>query len=158
MLTSPCPSTFAGRASSVMTCICCNRSSAASSMVTILSRVEMYEDRAFIKVVFPAPLPPATMTFSRPRTQARRNCRASGLTDECRRSSSGDRGSRRNFRTVSTGPTRESGGMMALTRDPSGSRASTMGDASSQRRPSGAMIRWMILITCSLSANVMSVR
>ena len=158
MLTSPWPSTFAGRASSVMTWICCSRSSAASSMVTIRSRVEMYDDSAFISVVFPAPLPPDTMTLRRPRTHARRNWSASGVMDEWRRSSSGESGSRRNLRTVRTGPTSESGGMTAFTRDPSGRRASTMGDASSQRRPSGAMIRWMTRMTWSVSAKVTSVR
>ena len=44
-------------------------------------------------------------------------------------------GSLENFRMVSTAPWMASGGMMALTREPSGRRASTMGDASSTRRP-----------------------
>ena len=40
-----------------------------------------------------------------------------------------------NFRIVSSGPESESGGMIAFTRDPSGRRASTIGDDSSIRRP-----------------------
>ena len=54
---------------------------------------------------------------------------------------------------VRTGPTSESGGMIALTREPSGRRASTIGEASSQRRPSGAMIRSMIRRTWSSSSK-----
>ena len=58
---------------------------------------------------------------------------------------------------VSTGPISDSGGMMALTREPSGRRASTIGEDSSMRRPSGATMRLMMRITCSSSLNVMSV-
>jgi hypothetical protein len=54
-----------------------------------------------------------------------------------------------NFRTVMTGPTSDNGWMIALTREPSGSRASTRGLDSSIRRPIGVMIRSMILSTCS---------
>ena len=43
----------------------------------------------------------------------------------------------------------DSGGMIALTREPSGRRASTIGDDSSTRRPIGAMIRSMIRMTWS---------
>ena len=48
-----------------------------------------------------------------------------------------------------TGPTSDSGGTTTFTRDPSASRASHSGDASSTRRPSGARIR---SIACSSSA------
>ena len=54
-----------------------------------------------------------------------------------------------NFRTVMTGPTSDSGSMTALTREPSGSRASTRGLDASIRRPSGVMIRSMMRRTCS---------
>src|SRR5439155_23140623 len=104
-------------------------------MVTIRSRVEMYDDSAFISVVFPAPLPPDTMTLRRPRTHARRNWSASGVMDEWRRSSSGESGSRRNLRTVRTGPTSESGGVAGFLMDPPGVRAAVLGDACFQRRP-----------------------
>ena len=43
-----------------------------------------------------------------------------------------------NLRIVSCGPSIASGGMTAFTREPSGRRASTIGDDSSMRRPSGA--------------------
>ena len=60
------------------------------------------------------------------------------------------------LRTVMTGPTRESGLMMAFTREPSGRRASTLGLDSSICRPSGVMMRSMMLSTCSSSRKVMS--
>ena len=40
-----------------------------------------------------------------------------------------------NLRMVRIEPSSDSGGMMTLTREPSGRRASTIGDASSMRRP-----------------------
>ena len=48
-----------------------------------------------------------------------------------------------------TGPTSDSGGMIALTREPSVRRASTIGTDSSTRRPIGAMIRSMMRMTWS---------
>ena len=63
-------------------------------------------------------------------------------------------GDAENFRTVMTGPTRLMGGMMALTREPSTRRASTIGLDSSTRRPMGAMMRSMMRITWSSFWNV----
>ena len=54
-----------------------------------------------------------------------------------------------NLRMVMTGPTSDRGGMIALTREPSVRRASTIGEDSSTRRPIGAMIRSMMRITWS---------
>ena len=48
-----------------------------------------------------------------------------------------------NLRTVITGPSSASGGMITCTRCPSGSRAFTMGEASSMRRPNGPSTRPM---------------
>jgi hypothetical protein len=48
-------------------------------------------------------------------------------------------------RIVRVAPSSEIGSMIALTREPSGKRASTIGEASSMRRPSGAMMRSMIV-------------
>ena len=56
----------------------------------------------------------------------------------------------RNRRIVSSGPSRLSGGITQLTREPSGRRASASGDASSTRRPSGLRIR---SITCSSASS-----
>ena len=52
----------------------------------------------------------------------------------------------RNRRIDSDGPSTASGGMMALTRDPSCSRASTIGLDSSMRRPTVLTMRSMICI------------
>jgi hypothetical protein len=65
-------------------------------------------------------------------------------------------GSRENFRIVSVGPRSESGGMIAFTRLPSGSRASTIGEASSTRRPICETILSMIRSRCALSTKVAS--
>ena len=51
--------------------------------------------------------------------------------------------SRENLRIVRHGPRSASGGMMALTREPSFRRASTIGVDSSMRRPSGVTMRSM---------------
>src|SRR2546428_339548 len=122
-------------------------------MVRMRSLVETYEESALSRVVFPAPLPPATMMLSRPRTHARRNCRASGVIELFRRSSSGESGTRRNFRTVRTGPTSESGGMIAFTREPSGSRAPTIGEDSSHPRPRGGVMRLVTPTTMAASSG-----
>src|SRR3954449_2418032 len=94
----------------------------------------MYADIAFSVVVLPVPVPPATSTFSFPFTQAARNWAAFGEIDPNEIRSFIVYGSRANLRIVSVGPFRASGGMMALTRLPSGRRASTIGDDSSTRR------------------------
>jgi hypothetical protein len=47
----------------------------------------------------------------------------------------------------------DSGGMMALTRLPSGSRASTIGEDSSMRRPTWATILLMIRRRCDSSVK-----
>ena len=60
-------------------------------------------------------------------------------------------GSRANLRIVSVGPFSASGGMMALTRLPSGRRASTIGDDSSMRRPTCETILSMIRSRCASS-------
>ena len=52
-------------------------------------------------------------------------------------------GSRENLRIVSIGPSTESGGITAFTREPSASRASTIGDDSSMRRPTCPTMRSM---------------
>ena len=64
---------------------------------------------------------------------------------------------RANFRIVKVGPPSASGGMIALTRQPSGRRASTIGDDSSMRRPTCETIRSMIRRRWASSTNVASV-
>ena len=58
-----------------------------------------------------------------------------------------------NRRIDSRAPSSASGGMIALTRLPSASRASTIGQVSSTRRPTRPTIRWMIWIRCRSSLN-----
>ena len=65
-----------------------------------------------------------------------------------------DRLSVPNRRIDNSGPSTESGGMMAFTREPSGSRASTMGEDSSTRRPTWLTILSMIRIRWPSSLKV----
>ena len=62
-------------------------------------------------------------------------------------------GSRPKRRIESSGPSTATGGIAALTRDPSGRRASTSGEDSSTRRPTRATIFSMMRIRCALSLN-----
>ena len=62
-------------------------------------------------------------------------------------------GTGENFRMVSVGPRSERGGMIAWTREPSGSRASAQGDDSSTRRPKGPTIRSIRCRTDSSPSN-----
>ncbi|MNL67017.1 hypothetical protein D3C87_1915660 [compost metagenome] len=55
-------------------------------------------------------------------------------------------------------PVSARGGMMTLTREPSGRRASHMGELSSTRRPMGATIRSMTTLSCFSSVKVSGVR
>ena len=57
----------------------------------------------------------------------------------------------RNLRIVTVGLRGISGGIIMFTRDPSGNRASTNGEDSSTRRPSGAMMRSMMRRMCASS-------
>ncbi len=143
IVTSPLPSTLAGRASSEITCGCWSWSSAASSIVTIRSRSRIAADSAFSSVVLPAPVPPEMTTFRRARTNADSSLRVGSSSDP--RSTSSPRvnflGKRR---IVRTGPISERGGMMTLTRSPLGRRASTIGLASSTRRLTCETIRSIV--------------
>ena len=86
ILTSPMPSMFDGRDSSVITCSCWSWSSAASSIVTMRSSFGMNALIAFSVVVLPVPVPPEMRMFSFPLTQAARNCaeRAVSVPNEIR--------------------------------------------------------------------------
>ncbi len=76
-------------------------------------------------VVLPEPVPPEMTMFSLAWTQALRNSSTSGVTEPRSTSFWGVMGMRENLRMVSTGPMSDRGGMTALTREPSGRRAST---------------------------------
>ena len=58
-----------------------------------------------------------------------------------------------NLRMVIVGPSRAIGGITTFTRCPPGKRASTMGELSSTRRPSGAKMRSISARTCASSVN-----
>ena len=62
---APLPSMFGGRVSSRTTWSCCSCNSAASSIVTMRSVLEMKLDSVLSSVVLPEPVPPEMMMFSR---------------------------------------------------------------------------------------------
>ena len=64
---------------------------------------------------------------------------------------------RANLRMDMVVPSSARGWVITLTRLPSSRRASTMGLASSMRRPTRAAMRWAVLKTCSSSMKVMGV-
>ena len=104
----------------------------------------MNDDSTFSVVVLPVPVPPETMTLSRPTTQAWRKRAAWAFRVPKRIRSSIWSFSLENFRIVRNGPPMASGWMTALTREPSGRRASQSGLASSMRRPTSPTILSMI--------------
>src|SRR5262245_66552255 len=96
----------------------------------------MNADIALRVVVLPVPVPPEIRMLSFPFTQLARNCAAFGEIDPNEIRSFIVYGSRENFRIVSVGPLSASGGMTAFTREPSGGRASDIGDGwYAARRP-----------------------
>ncbi len=115
-------------------------------------------DSTFSIVVFPVPVPPTTTMLILPRTQASRKTAASMVSEPRLMRSCIKNARSGNFRMVSTGPRRASGGTMALIRDPSASRASTMGDASSTRRPTPCTMRSMIRRYWCGEVNTISLR
>ena len=113
--------------------------------------------RQFSSVVLPEPVPPETMVLTRQRprilsTSAPSSVIEPNLTRLASRSLSF-----LNLRMVSEGPSSESGGAITLTREPSGRRASQIGDDSSTRRPIWLTMRWQMLSSCWLSRNRMPV-
>ena len=145
IVTSPRPSMFGGRASSASTWSWWSWSSLASSTVTMRSSAGMNDDSTLSVVVLPVPVPPETMTLSRPTTQACEEAgRRAALSVPKRMRSSTWNGSLENFRMVRNGPPMASGWITALTREPSGRRASTIGVASSMRRPTWPTILSMM--------------
>ena len=127
MVISPVPSRLGGRASSVTTWCWRSCSSAASSMVMMRSSSGMNDESTFSVVVLPEPVPPETKTLRRASMHARRKSNISAVAVPKPMRSSTVYGRAANLRMVMTGPMSDSGAMMALTREPSGSRASTRG-------------------------------
>ncbi len=157
-VTWPSPSILAGRVSKRMTCGRRIWSSAGSSMVITRSVSGMKDDKTFSSVVLPAPVPPETTIFSRIWTHASSKSAISAASVPKRIRSSTLYGSWENLRMVIAGLSIASGGMMAFTREPSGRRASTMGELSSMRRLSGATTFSMMRKMCAESLNRFSLK
>ena len=117
----------------------------------------MNPDSTLSSVVLPAPVPPEMTMFKRQPTAARRKSSIGCVSESRATRSCAPRRSVRNRRIDSTGPSSASGGMMALTREPSCRRASTIGLDSSMRRPTALTMRSMIWCRCLSSRNTMSV-
>ena len=114
-------------------------------------------DSALSSVVLPEPVPPLTMMLSRACTAARKKSTTGGVIAPTRIRSSTPKRFVPKRRIVSVGPSMASGAMIALTREPSGRRASTIGLDSSRRRPSGAMMRSITSRTWRSSTNCFDV-
>jgi hypothetical protein len=100
----------------------------------------------FSKVVLPLPVPPEISRFSSALARACSTCAISGVSVFSSTRLSIVSGTTEKRRIDITGPSSASGGMITLTRDPSGRRASAMGLDSSTRRPTRETILSMIFI------------
>ena len=126
-------------------------------MVTSLSPDEIYSDNIFKTVVLPDPVPPDTIIFFLVRTQAFKNSLIVKFKALNFNRSSVIRRVLPNFLIVRVGPVKDNGGIMALIRDPSARRASTIGFDSSILLPKGAIIRSITCRTCSLVEKLLAV-
>ena len=132
---SPFPCASALRVSNGTTCDCCNCSSLASSSTRTRSSGAMNELSTFSTDVLPELVPPDTITFLCIATIVRSSSIPSSERLPYRSSFAASSVSRLNLRIDTTVPHRLSGGITACTREPSGSRASSWGCASSSWRP-----------------------
>ena len=89
----------------------------------------------FSSVVLPLPVPPETITFRRARTTPLINSAIPEVSVPMLMRSCTLKGTTAKRRIESNGPSMAKGAITAFTREPSGSRASTMGLISSTRRP-----------------------
>ncbi len=151
MVIAPEPSRFGGRVSRRTTCGCCSCSSAASSQVTTRSVGSMKAVMVLSRVVLPEPVPPEMTMLQRQAPMTPRTRAPSGLMEAYSTRFFMVSLSFLNFRMVRVGPSRAKGGAMTLTREPSGRRASQIGELSSTRRPTWLTIRWQMFISCMLS-------
>ena len=147
-LTSPRPSMLDGRVSRRTTWLCCNCSSAESSIVTTRSWLPIDADSALSMVVLPEPVPPETITLRRLATTAFSIVAQSTVIEPYSTSLSMLVRLGGNLRMERHGPSMASGGMIALMRLPSGRRASTIGELSSTRRPTFETILPMMRSRC----------
>ena len=122
-------------------------------MVRIRSARGMYWLIRFSMVVLPVPVPPLIMILRRDSTARINTSRQASVIEPFSISCWADRWLPVNLRILMVGPSRASGGMIALTREPSGNLASTIGLASSRRRPNGASMRRITRVTWSSLMN-----
>ena len=158
---SPLPSILGGRVSKRTTCGCCNCNSAASSMVMMRSSTGMLADMTLSKVVLPLPVPPETSTFNRARTRPLINSAMPAVSAPMRIKSCTVKGTTAKRRIDNKAPSMAKGAITALTREPSGNRASTMGLISSTRRPMRETMRsmtrskWASLSNCTSVCTIL---
>ena len=112
-VTSPRPSTLAGRASNETTWGLARRSSAASSIVIRRSSSGMNVLSTPSRVVLPLPAPPDTIRLARPLTHASKKRSIRGPMPPVATRSSGRIGTGENFLIVRVGPRSERGGTIA---------------------------------------------
>ena len=122
-------------------------------MVIILSSVGIYEDNTLRSVVLPEPVPPETIILSLPLTAASRKRSILEETEPQVKRFSAEIGVLPNLRIVRIGPTRDTGGIITFTREPSRSLASHIGLDSSTCLPTRDTILSIICIRCWLSLN-----
>ncbi len=120
-------------------------------MVMMRSSSGMKRESALSMVVLPEPVPPEISTVTLHCTQAERKRRMPGVRVLYCTISSWVMTWRPKRRMLRQGPSSASGGMMALTREPSCRRASTIGWASSMRRPTWETIFSMMCSRCASS-------
>ena len=108
-------------------------------------------DKALSSVVLPLPVPPEMITEILPWTAACRTSTIAGRSAPISTSRSMVNGRSANLRIETSGPSTAIGRMATLTREPSGRRASTIGDDSSTRRPTAATILLMMRSRCASS-------
>ena len=108
-------------------------------------------DNAFMNVVLPAPVPPLMRMLSRAFTPMLNSSAIAGESTWCSAMSARlvPRITKRRIEIAA--PSSASGGMMMLTREPSGRRASTIGLDSSIRRPIQPAIRCAMCSRCCAS-------
>ena len=115
-------------------------------MVTMRSLCGIEADNTFSSVVLPVPVPPEIRMFILARTMAASSCPSTGVRVRFSSRSCMVSGTTAKRRIDNSGPSSARGGMIALTREPSGRRASTIGLDSSMRRPTRDTILSMIFI------------
>ena len=96
----------------------------------------------------PEPVPPEISVLTRQRPMILRISAPSGVIVPNLTSCSSVSLSFLNLRMVSAGPSIASGGTMTLTREPSGRRASQIGEDLSTRRPIWLTMRWQMFSSC----------